>query len=301
MRISLLLLTLPLVVGCQFPRFHATRTVKQTLETSPLTAVDLSTFNGAIEVQVHDQPSVDMTVDYKAYGESEGDAQEKCEQLDCEITAEEGILKLKATKPSGLWMASAKFKLMVPSDIDLVLQTSNGTVDVADVAGIVDVNTSNGTVNLTRVGGDMKVRTSNGRVNAKDCTGTFDVNTSNGRVSFAGVMVGDANRISTSNGKVTLELASEIPMELESKTSNGSVNCGLNVIDTISKGKRSFHGIIGNGGINGDLAKLYVKSSNGSINISAWQPEIEPMEETSTLGTGEVAEVAYESEINVGD
>jgi len=164
------------------------------------------------------------------------------------------------------------------------------------------VNTSNGTVNLTRVGGDMKIRTSNGRINAKDCTGTFDVNTSNGRVHFAGAIVGDANRITTSNGKVTLELLSDIPVELESKTSNGSVNCGLTVQNTISKSKRSFHGIIGDGDPNGELAKLYVKSSNGSINVSALTPEvIETTEEASEQITSQVAEVEFESEINVGD
>ena len=109
MRTLLLLLAVPLTVGCNIPRFHATRTVKQTLETTPLQQIDLSSFNGDIDVEVHDQPTVDMTVDYKAYGESEGDAQEKCDLLDCEITAEEGVLKLKATKPSGIWMASANF------------------------------------------------------------------------------------------------------------------------------------------------------------------------------------------------
>lgn len=272
MRIVALILCIPAIVGCSIPRFHSSRTVKQTLETQPLQMVDLSTFNGDVKVLAHDAPNVEMTVVYKAYGESEGDAQAKCEQLECDISAENGVLTIRAVKPRGVWMASAAFELMVPAYCQLKLKSSNGDMRVEDLEAPVDLSTSNGGVKLVRVSEAMKAHTSNGKIEVDDCIGTINASTSNGRVYFSGMVVGVDNKISTSNGRVYLELPESALTEVSTKTSNGSIKCTLPTQKILSESKRSFHAIVGSADPQSIESKLVVNTSNGSININPWNP-----------------------------
>lgn len=271
--------------GCAIPRFDHIRTVQQTIETEPLNSIELTTFNGGITVEPHDKPTIDMEIIYKGYGASEEEARFSSEQLDFTVEADNGNLKIRATKPDNTWMASAAFKIKVPADCALKLNTSNGRVSVADMLANVDVHTSNGTISIKNVSNSVKAKTSNGTINLEYCQGPIDLTTSNGRVVFTGALVGNDNSIHTSNGTVTIKLPELASTEISSRTSNGKIKCSLPEQRVIDEGKRHFHAVVGASG--GEQSKLSIKTSNGSIHIDALETPLEQPTTEAEVDEGE--------------
>ncbi|MDP6713525.1 MAG: DUF4097 family beta strand repeat-containing protein [SAR202 cluster bacterium] len=156
--------------------------------------------------------------------------------------------------------ASAKIDVTVPRTTYLVLNTSNGKINVDGVEGGGSVNTSNGAISVTNADGDYTLGTSNGRVTVENVRGTFDIRTSNGGIEFDGELLpGGNNRIRTSNGSVSVNLPGVPSISLDASTSNGSVVSRL-PMTTISSEKTHLKAKIGDGD-----AELNVRTSNGSI------------------------------------
>lgn len=285
-KFPVLLGVLALAAGCHLPTYESSRTVSQTIETQPLTSLDLSTFNGGLDIQAHDQDTIEMEITYTARGESEDAAAANCDQLDCEISADNGRLIVMAVKPSQHWTSSASFNLRVPANCELKLQTSNGKVQVSDMLAGVEAHTSNGTMNFVRIEGDVVAKTSNGTITLERVNGSIDLTTSNGKVLYAGNLVGNNNEIRTSNGRVTIQLPTDTLTEVDSRTSNGKIKCLFETQRVLDEGKRDFHAIVGESDLSGTTAELKVKTSNGSITI-------EPLGEGDTIAETE-AEIETE-------
>ena len=276
-----LLLSLPVLLfsGCHAVQTSFSRSETKDLETTPLTEVRVSTFNGGISVTPSTDEMVHMTVTYKAYGHTQEEAQFNCEKLNCEIGADNGVLTLQVPKPAGQWSPSAVFALQIPPSCKLDLKTSNGKVDVLGSEGNVAINTSNGTVELKNIAGDTKVKTSNGRIIAKNVFGAIDLHSSNGKINFAGQLIGDQNRITTSNGSVNVSLPPEHLVHVTAKTSNGSISCQLPTQRVLKEKKRSFEAVVGEGNVDAATDRLSIETSNGSVKFLAVEPE-EMMEPT---------------------
>ena len=117
---------------------------------------------------------------------------------------------------SGNWQVY--FIVHAPRDGSLDLQTKNGPISVADMAGTV------------------KVRAVNGPVSLDGCTGHVDANTTNGPISFSGGG-GDVHLIAH-NGPISLKLAGEVwnGPKLEARSENGPIS--LSVPETFRSGIR---------------------------------------------------------------
>jgi hypothetical protein len=96
---------------------------------------------------------------------------------------------------------SVDYTIEVPAGVDVRGATSNGAIKLSAV-GEVDVQTSNGRIELEEVAGDVAAETSNGRIVGRDLNG-------------------DGVRVSTSNGAIELELGE--PQDVEARTSNGAI------------------------------------------------------------------------------
>jgi DUF4097 and DUF4098 domain-containing protein YvlB len=251
--------------GCHLARFNHQRIEKQEIETSPLNAIDLTTFNGNVEVVPADSSVVTMEITYKAYGSSPEQAEQNCLELGCEVEADDGKLIIKATKPPEQWMGSAAFSMQVPRDCKLELKTSNGRITATGFPNGVVARSSNGRIHLVDIGSEIRAKTSNGTIKAEHCTGELDLDTSNGKVYFAGVLFGESNRISTSNGRVEISLPSDAATEIAARTSNGSIECVIPTQRVMEQGKRSFRALVGDGTSGEGESLLNVRTSNGSI------------------------------------
>ncbi|MFK7738525.1 MAG: DUF4097 domain-containing protein [Pirellulaceae bacterium] len=277
MRSAVLLLVgcVPVLSGCiGIPRYSATRTETKELATEPLTALDLSTFNGDVNVRSWDKPEVVMEINYKAYGTSEEAANANCETLTCDIQAEDGTLILKATKPSNQWSAAADFTITAPIDCGLKIHTSNGNVDIADFVAGANIKTSNGKIKLRNMADVVVAGSSNGTIDAAGMQGPVDFDTSNGRIMYSGRLVGEDNKFTTSNGRVEISLPEDSLTEVTAKTSNGRVKCDIPEQEVFKQKKNSMHVLVGTAKSEEPAAKANVRSSNGSITIKA----IEEME-----------------------
>ncbi len=261
-----LLALLVLVPGCGSFAHKAERTVQETLETSPLSELYLKTFNGAVSVETHDAATVEMEVTYGAYGSSEAEAKANCEELSTDMSADDGKLRLAATKPSGQWMASASYKLTIPRNCSVELNSSNGLIKVKGLVGDAKIETSNGRVEVEEILGNLTVSTSNGRVNAKDVVGAVDVRTSNGKIEYWGDPVGEGNSLKSSNGSITVNVGLSSSVIVSASTSNGGISCVAEKFDEQpggSKKRKTF--AIGSSGK--EPAKIEIRTSNGSIGL----------------------------------
>ncbi len=188
---------------------------------------------------------------------------------------------VKVEKHWGFWgMGGADITVTAPAATNLELNTSNGLIEVHGISGSGSLETSNGRLVLDDVKGDFEGRTSNGRIEVEAmegsvflrtsngpvkinaASGEFDVQTSNGSISFSGNMTaGGSNRLVTSNGNVDVELLGIPSVVLDAETSNGDVSSELPILATVTK-KDRLVGEIGEG-----EADLYIRTSNGSVNI----------------------------------
>ncbi len=97
---------------------------------------------------------------------------------------------------------SVEYTIDVPAGVDVRGSTSNGAIKLSDV-GEVDVQTSNGRIELDEVAGGVIAETSNGRIIGRDLNG-------------------DGVRATTSNGSIDLQLGE--PQDVEASTSNGAID-----------------------------------------------------------------------------
>ncbi|MCR9295098.1 MAG: DUF4097 family beta strand repeat-containing protein [bacterium] len=276
--------------GCHLAQHSHERIESQQIETTPLYSVDLTTFNGAIDVVPSSDQTIEMEIKYRGYGASPEQAEANSEALSCSVEAEDGCLKIQATKPADQWLGSVEFSLKVPQECSLTLKTSNGKITCQGFPNGVEARSSNGTVHLINIGNEIKAKTSNGTIRVENAIGHVDLETSNGRVFFSGQPSGSENQIRTSNGRVELQFPDDYLVELATRTSNGSIECSMPTQTILKEDKRSLQVIIGEGDVNHVEHKLNVRTSNGSIKIL-------PMPKASENTSSDVAEV--DSELSI--
>ena len=115
----------------------------------------------------------------------------------------------------------------------LELDTSNGMIGVEDFRGELRADTSNGMIDVERVEGVLRLDTSNGMIDIDDVVATIDADTSNGRIEFAGVLVGDDNRFSTSNGSIQFRVPVDASLSISARTSNASISTNLPLVGQV--------------------------------------------------------------------
>lgn len=157
----------------------------------------------------------------------------------------DGLLQIYPKWPDGKRKGSegCSFEITVPSAYGVTVDTANGAIKIAELAGDanletsngrievhghdgrVDADTSNGRVILVEITGDVVARTSNGRIEAEQIHGELDADTSNGAIN---AQLGDSEagpvRLHTSNGAIRLEVGKAFEGQMTLRTSHGSIN-----------------------------------------------------------------------------
>ena len=237
------------------------------------------------------------------------EAEEEAKNLEFSITQNgddvSAISKYKRT--SSKWFSwgrrgvSVSFTVTVPPHYHVKASTSGGDVEVADIAGRVEVRTSGGDIELGRIegeidavtsggdidveagrgnikvvtsGGDIRVEravgdvrasTSGGDVRIEYVDGVVDASSSGGNVvaRFASELTGAAS-LSTSGGNVTAWLPESAGADLNASTSGGSVKTdGLRV--EVHHGGQGKNKLVGE--INGGGERLRLRTSGGNIRV----------------------------------
>ncbi|MFC1554361.1 hypothetical protein ACFL7D_06985 [candidate division KSB1 bacterium] len=138
-----------------------------------------------------------------------------------------------------------KFKIMMPMDFDIELNSSKGEIDIENMNGNIKVNTSEERINLRNISGSLIAYTTNAEINAK----LLSLN-------------GEKNELSTTKSDITLEMSEETRATLRSHANNGTIR---NDFDIIRNGPFSEYKQYG--WINGGGAVINIYNLNGNINI----------------------------------
>jgi len=259
----------------------------------------VESLNGAVEVMGWDQDKVEIT------GTKYASTESTLQALRIDIVTTDDSIRVRTVTPSGhRGGMGAKYTLHVPrkteierivtsngritvDDIDSAarLKTSNGSVRVNRTNGNLDVETSNAGVELTAHNGPAVVHTSNGSIKADGVRGFLDATTSNASInarltdpepgkpvklesSNGSITVEVASykaneiRASTSNAGITLKVPHSVNAQLRARTSNGSIQTDFDVNVRGTMSKNSMEGTIGSGG-----PMLELETSNGTIRL----------------------------------
>lgn len=170
-------------------------------ETRKVTRVVVEDSNGSVHVNGDPTRSgVSGTVELTWHGSGKA-------PLGLEQDFADGVLTLKRVCLRGGCGGGADITLSVPPDIAVQTTTSNGSIEVYDVTGDVDLSTSNASITAGRLGdGKATLRTSNGPVEA----------------GFTGAPA--LITISTSNAPVTVTLDGKTPYYDYVTADNGKID-----------------------------------------------------------------------------
>jgi Putative adhesin len=201
--------------------------------------LDVSNFNGSVEVTGWDQNTIDVS------GAKHAESQELLKAITVEVSVNNNLARVRSIRPEGMrGNMGVRYVIKVPRRTTLeTVTSSNGRISAADLEGPARLRTSNGAVRASRIKGDLNAETSNGSVHLDDLDGAVHVTTSNGGVHCARIR-GTVNA-TTSNGGVHVDLVESKPGEpVHVTTSNGGVDLKLG-----SMASNPVHAVTSNGGI----------------------------------------------------
>lgn len=192
--------------------------------------VDLSTFDGAIDVQSWEKPEVLVQVESRASSKElldsidvQGRSQDS--QVTVTVTAQErGTWELS----SGSLSRSARMVATVPVDSEVRLRSGDGGVRVERVRGRIEARTDDGRIMMREVTGDIVATSGDGSVQMEDVDGRCTVSTRDGSVLVTGRLRGGL-KASSGDGSVTIRAAdgSDVSDDWEIETADGRVVLAL--------------------------------------------------------------------------
>jgi hypothetical protein len=197
-----------------------------------------------------------------------------------DITTANGQLNATASQKNKMFnwrdALSISYKIYVPKNVSTNLNTSGGSIVMADLNGNHDFSTSGGSLSLSQLTGNINGRTSGGSINIVNSKNQITLKTSGGSIKAQNCS-GNIN-LSTAGGSLSLN---DLDGTIDAHTSGGSVsanNISGELITHTSGGSIGLQNISGSvdastsgGSINATLVKVgkYISldNSGGSINL----------------------------------
>lgn len=258
MKRTLLMAALTLVVATAASAASLTQTIDKTFDVKPGASVKLTNVNGRITVTAWDQPRVKVVAVKKVEADRD-DVQQVMNELRIDLQPSNGGLTIVTHYPKrgeGVgslfsWIlgdevhAQVAFELMVPRTMNVDVTNTNGAIHLNDVSGSHVLDTTNGKIEVTRCAGSLKASTTNGAIHAE----------------LTRVSKGQPLRFETTNGRIEVELPSNLALDVDAGTTNGAIHTDL-PITTTHVSRNSLRGTINGGG-----TSLRMRTTNGGIEI----------------------------------
>lgn len=281
--------------------------ITRSFDVSPGGQLYLDTDLGSVEIESADGNKVEIRVLLKADTRDEDKAKEMFERFEVEFEQDGDEINIigNYSKDGDGWRfwergnksLGIRFHITVPREFDITVETSAGSVSVADLKGDVRTKTSGGSLSFDKIEGPVRGKTSGGSIELSSCIGSADVRTSGGSISIGRVdgeviahtsggsidvdeVMGaidastsggsvharitrqpeDDCRLVTSGGTVTIYLNTDMNFDLDARTSSGRVKADFPVKISGRKSKSSLRATINDGG-----PELYLRTSGGNI------------------------------------
>jgi len=247
--------------------------------------LNLSTFDGSIEIRSWDKPEVEVVIEkHAASKEAAAMIEVHADQQGDKVTVD-----VKTQKIGGFIhfnnSRSAKLIVSAPAGSNVAARSGDGSIDIERITGRLDLRSGDGSIRGSRLSGDVKAHTGDGSIKLEGVAGALDVETGDGGVAVSGKMTrvrvrtGDGSvtvradagsaaegdwDISTGDGSVTLELPDGFNAELDAHTGDGGIRLSdITVSNVTGKiGRNDVRGRLGAGGSN-----VRLRTGDGSITL----------------------------------
>ena len=145
----------------------------------------------------------------------------------------------------------------------VIARSTNGSANIADVIGDIEIVTSNAKVACSCTCGKIVARSSNGKIVLESHKGSVDASTSNGLIRVGLDAVGkDGVVLATSNGRIALELPADVDADVDLRVNNGIIRNERSLCKATRESNGVVRGRLGEGG-----ALIKLRTSNGSISL----------------------------------
>jgi DUF4097 and DUF4098 domain-containing protein YvlB len=171
---------------------------------SPGDRVIVEALHGDVQVLTWSEKKVHVELKKQIHGEKEEEAARQAADLKLALVPSPGSLTVRATgtRPAGL---SSEFTVTVPEQSRLqvitdngsvvvhgiqaavLVKTTHGDVEAADLGGNLEVVNDDGSINLHRVKGQVILHTAHGDIEASDLANSADVTCDDGDISLSRV------------------------------------------------------------------------------------------------------------------
>lgn len=165
----------------------------------------------------------------------------------------------------GINHRNVEVTIQMPREGNASLHTSDGSIRLNGLKGIMDLNSSDGSLELDGVDGSLSAHTSDGHIRTVGRFDSLNLNTSDGHIDATALPNSNVSRawdIHTSDGSVTLRVPETLSANVEMHTGDGHIDFDLPLTVTGRFRDRTISGKL-NGG--GNL--LSIHTSDGSIRL----------------------------------
>jgi DUF4097 and DUF4098 domain-containing protein YvlB len=225
------------------------------------TALRVETANGSIKVAKVDRPDVAVVAQISALTAAR--------LAGTKISATrfgDGTLMIQCDWPGGKPESreACSFDVQIPEAVGVSLESENGDLQLADLAGAAHLLTTNGNVHIDRQAGPIKATTTNGTVAVSEAVGPVKADTANGAIKIA-LAPQAAGPIEASGVNTAIDLAvgPAFAGTLSLSTTNGIVSVDPSVAASDLRGDAHDMQLV----FNNSDAKSSATTVNGTIHV----------------------------------
>ena len=224
------------------------------------------------------------------------DSQQNGNQVELTVLKEPGVT-------IGVSYKRLSTEVRMPKNADLLVQTTDGSVEVSSINGTITIHTADGAVKASQLAGKIDVKTVDGSISIETLTGDTKLHSVDGAIAVAhfdgkckasstdgsihlggrfdfldikstdgsvvakvapGSKMSSAWSIQSVDGSVDLALPQDFQANLDARTGDGHITLGLPVAVQGNIGKTEVRGTMNGGG-----PALTIHTGDGSIHIGS--------------------------------
>jgi DUF4097 and DUF4098 domain-containing protein YvlB len=228
--------------------FEAEESFVYNVDINTQTRVLLMGINGSIEI-TGDSDATSVTVAGTKLVESESlaDATANLEFLNVivEERASEILVETDQPKDNGGRSFIVHYMIVVPEDMDVLIENVNGAVTARDIAGSVSVANVNGQIRLEDIRGNGTASVVNGQI------------TADARMPLDAILL-----LSTVNGAIDLEVPANVSADFDASVVNGTISLSNLPLVNPVRTANSLSGRLGGG-----QGEISLRTVNGTITV----------------------------------